>query len=44
MPVPGACRGQKGMSDALEPDLQIAVNCHMGAGNQTWTLCQNKSF
>ena len=31
--MPGACRGQKRVPDLLEPELQIAVSCHEGAGN-----------
>lgn len=31
----GACVGQKGTLNSLELELQMAVNHHMGARNQT---------
>lgn len=34
--MPGACGGQKVASEALELELQMAVNPHVGARN--WTL------
>lgn len=33
-----ACGGQKRTSDPLEPELQMVVTHHVGAGNQTWDL------
>lgn len=33
-----ACRGQKRVLDPLELQLQIFVDHHMGAGNQTWVF------
>lgn len=30
---PGARRGQVTASDVLELELEMAVNCHLGAGN-----------
>lgn len=41
MHVPGDCSahgGHKRVSDHLELGLQIAVRCHVGAGNKTWVL------
>lgn len=38
MHVPGDCRGQDGMSEPLELELQMVMHCHVGAGNQTQTL------
>lgn len=34
--VLGSHRGQIRALDVLEMELQMAVNCHVGAGNQTW--------
>lgn len=28
-------------SDSLELGLQMAVNCAVGAGSQTWVFCKN---
>ena len=33
--VPGDCGGQKKVLGFLELELKMAVNCHVGAGNQT---------
>lgn len=33
MYMPGACRGQKKLSDLLKLELQMVVGCHVGAGN-----------
>lgn len=33
MYMPGACRGQKKLSDLLKLELQTAVGCSVGAGN-----------
>lgn len=30
--------GQRKASKPLDPELEVAVNCHEGAGNQTWVL------
>jgi hypothetical protein len=40
MCVTSACRGQK-VLEHLELELQILVSHHVGAGNQTWVLCQS---
>lgn len=40
MCVLAAHGGQKRTLDLLKLELQIIVNCHMGAGNQTWVLCK----
>lgn len=37
----GASRGQKRTSDPLELELQIPVNCHVGARNRTWVFCKS---
>lgn len=31
--MPGACRGQKKLSDLLKLELQMVVGCQVGAGN-----------
>lgn len=37
-----ALKGQKMSSDSLGQKLQVVVSClTVGAGNQTWALCQN---
>lgn len=36
--MPGACRGSRGALDNLELKLQMNVNHHMGAENQSWIL------
>lgn len=42
--VPGACGGQKGISDPLGLELEMVVGCHVGTGNQTKSsLKSNKS-
>lgn len=33
--VPGTCGGQKKAQDLLDLELQTAVCCHVGTGNQT---------
>ena len=38
MCMPGTYRGQKRASDPVEPDLETAVSCSVGAGNQTQVL------
>lgn len=35
--VSGTHRGQKKVSDALKAELQVAVCCHIGAGNLNWS-------
>ena len=43
--APCACSdpgGQKMESDPLEPELQMVVSCHVGAGNRTQVLRKNK--
>lgn len=35
-------RGQRRVSDPLEPELGTVVSCHISAGNQTYVLCKNK--
>lgn len=38
MCVPGACRGQKRVSDPLELELQMVVSHNAGAGNRPWNF------
>lgn len=38
MCVPGVSGGQKQALDPLELELQMFVNCHVDARNQTWVL------
>lgn len=33
--IPGACGGQKRVSDPTKLELQIALSCHVAAGNKT---------
>lgn len=40
--VPGACEGQKMMSDPKELKLQIVVNNHMSVGNRSRVLWKNR--
>jgi hypothetical protein len=40
--VPGAQRGQKKVSDALELELQVVVSYYVDSGNQTWVFCKDK--
>jgi hypothetical protein len=35
MCVPGTCRGQKRTRGPLEPEIQVVVSYHVGAGNKT---------
>ena len=37
------CHTQKNVSDLLEPALQMAVNCHVGAKYQTQVLCSSRT-
>lgn len=32
--MPGACGGQKRMSDVLELELHTVMRCHVGSGNE----------
>lgn len=36
---PRARGEQTTAADPLEPELQMFMNCHVGAGNQSWLLC-----
>lgn len=44
MCVPGASEGWKRVSDPLKLELQIGVDCHVSAGNQTWALYKSSKF
>lgn len=37
--VPRARGEQTTAADPLEPELQMFMNCYVGAGNQSWLLC-----
>ena len=39
--MPGTCRGQKMVSDALELEFGELWAFIVGAGDQTWVLCRN---
>ena len=39
----GEHRDQKRVSDTLTLELWVVLNCHVGAGNQTWALCKSNS-
>jgi hypothetical protein len=39
--VPRAHGCQKKMLAPLEPELQVVVNCLVGAGNLTYVLCKS---
>ena len=39
--MPCVCRGWQRVPDALELELQVAVSCHTGAGNQIPALCKS---
>ena len=41
MCVPGACGGQKGASDSMGLELQMAGSHHVDARNRTWVLCKS---
>jgi hypothetical protein len=32
---------EKRVSYPLEPELQVVVSCHLGAGNRTQVLCKS---
>lgn len=39
--MPDTCRGQKRAYDPLEQELQVAMACHVGDGNQAQDLRKN---
>lgn len=43
MCVPGTCRGQRKMLGTLGLELQIVVNYHVCAQNQSWTFLEEQA-